>query len=304
MAATQFLVSKPFSNSIANAVSTHVWFLGTPLIIASAIAAASVLGPPWLPLSLVGTVLGIELAVILKRGNRMPFAVSKTGIVETPFLLSHDREVFEQYRRLADALLNLSQHSDPILRELALETITLRANEFDQLGLGNILFTDTERWRLAYEQLLRSPGTQRYRSVSCIKTVKYWDDEPGRRSMRLNYELVAARSISIERIAIIADDLWPLDSPIPVEPIHRWLKEQHKHGIKIRAARLSSLATESDLVVDSGIYGFRARGVQQIDADGRTIQFSLSFDFKHVLAAEAKWERLSIYATPFEELVR
>lgn len=304
MAPTLTLTSHPISDSVTDALSSRVWLLGTPIVITAAIAAASLLGPAWLPLSLIGALVGIELAVILNSGRRIPFAVGRTGIVETPFLLSHDQPVFEQYRRLADALLSVSQHSDPILRELALETITQRADEFDQLGFGNIVFTDTEGWRLAYEQLLRSPGTHRYRSVSCIKTAKYWDDEPGRRSTRLNYELAAAGTITIERIAIVADQLWPQNSPFPAEPIHRWLREQHEHGIKIRAARLSSLVSEPDLVLDSGIYGSRALGVQQLDDDGHTVQFSLSFDFKHVLAAEAKWERLSIYATSFEELLR
>jgi len=308
MPSTQSVLTLPLSDSLTHALPTRMWFLGTPILIAAAIAAASMVGPAWLPLSLLGavlgTVLGVELSVILKNSTRAPFEVGGAGIVELPFLISHDQQVFEQYRKHAEALVRVTRHADPILKSLALERISLRTNEIDQLSRGNIVFRDTETWRLAYEQLLRSPGTHRYRSVACIRTTKYWGDEPGRQSVRLNHDLAAAGSIVIERIAIIADDLWPEGNLLPVEPIGRWLQEQHQHGIRIRAARMSLVAAEPDLVLDSGIYGSRAIGIQEIDSDGRTARFTLAFDFKQVLAAEERWERLSLYATAFDDLKR
>ena len=109
--------------------------------------------------------------------------------------------------------------------------------------------------------------------------------------------------ISVERIAIIADHLWPEDSPFPVEPIHDWLEEQHRHGIWVRLVRESQLLSEANLVTDLGIYGSRAVGIQVADSAGRTIRFVLSFDFDKVQRAEVVWSRLLVYAISYRELL-
>ena len=66
--------------------------------------------------------------------------------------------------------------------------------------------------------------------------------------------------------------------------------------------RLSSVASEADLLVDCGIYGARALGIQELDAEGRTLRFTLTFDFSKVLNAEERWNRLSLYATSLSDL--
>lgn len=48
-----------------------------------------------------------------------------------------------------------------------------------------------------------------------------------------------------------------------------------------------------------GIYGSRAVGTQELDAQGRTVRFSLTFDFGQVQRAEERWQRLSVYAESF-----
>ena len=48
-----------------------------------------------------------------------------------------------------------------------------------------------------------------------------------------------------------------------------------------------------------GIYGSRAVGIQTLDSICRTVQFSLSFDFEQVKAAEDIWQRLRVYSLPY-----
>ena len=40
-----------------------------------------------------------------------------------------------------------------------------------------------------------------------------------------------------------------------------------------------------------------------VDERGRTVCFRLMFDFAEILAAEQRWERLTLYATPYSELL-
>jgi hypothetical protein len=47
------------------------------------------------------------------------------------------------------------------------------------------------------------------------------------------------------------------------------------------------------------MYGARAVGIQELDAECRTIRFTLSFDFNQVAAAEDRWNRLAVYAESF-----
>jgi hypothetical protein len=81
-----------------------------------------------------------------------------------------------------------------------------------------------------------------------------------------------------------------------VEPVRQWLHEQFVRGIDLRYVRMSELTHEADLLVDSGLYGSRALGVQQLDEHGQTERFTLVFDLQAVVEAEACWSRLAVYA--------
>ena len=85
----------------------------------------------------------------------------------------------------------------------------------EELARGRVAFSGTETWRTVYERILRSQGLKTYHSVSWVKTRDYWQDAPGRQSMRLNFEL-AGRGLRIERIVILRGDLWP-DGMIHIE---------------------------------------------------------------------------------------
>ena len=69
-----------------------------------------------------------------------------------------------------------------------------------------------------------------------MTTKGYWQDEPGKQSLQLNFEMMDEGTLNIERIVIIADDLWPTDERFPVEPIREWIESQHNHGLWIKLA--------------------------------------------------------------------
>lgn len=129
--------------------------------------------------------------------------------------------------------------------------------------------------------------------------LNYWQDGAGQQSMQLNRELHSSGKLKIERIAIIDDTLWPVNYDLPVERVRQWIGEQFSDGIDIRLVRESALASEPDLKQDMGIYGSRAVGIQTLDSVCRTVQFSLSFDFEQVKAAEDIWQRLQVYSLPY-----
>ncbi len=269
---------------------------GTALILLVAFFA-----PQSLHTALLGLLLLVVLTVLwVRKPGR---ETSTIELLETPMSLAKDEEVFGLYARMAEALQGISAHRDPILRDLALHRTEQAAAELAAVAHGRIVFVGTETWRVAYERLLRSSGLHLYRSVAVIKTGGYWQDEPGRQSMQVNFEMMDQGTLNIERIAIISDDLWSADERFPVEPIRTWVEEQHNHGLWIKLVRQSAVASEPQLIVDLGIYGNRAVGVQEVDDLGRTVRFTLAFDFEKVLAAEQRWERLGVYATSYRKLL-
>ena len=56
-------------------------------------------------------------------------------------------------------------------------------------------------------------------------------------------------------------------------------------------------------MVDLGIYGTRAVGFQEQDEQGKTASFTLTFDFPEILAAESRWQRLSVYGVSYQNLL-
>ena len=139
-------------------------------------------------------------------------------------------------------------------------------------------------------------------SVAWVKTDDYWQDQPGRHSMDLNFSLVG-RGYRIERILIIRDDLWPDLQLLPLPELQPWIAEQHERGIVVSAVRESQLESEPDLIRDFGIYGDQAVGEQQLDERCRTQRFSLRFDRQARQVALERWHRLSLYAIPYADLL-
>lgn len=248
-------------------------------------------------------VLCAVLGVCLRRNQVAEESSRYPESIAGLLTISHDEQISTIHGQILEALVATSGKSDDIFRDLADQRFSAIVQQLRTLSGGTIEYSSTESWRVAYEQLLRSPGLHLYRSVAYVESAHYWQDGPGQQSTRLNLELHDSRSISIERTVIIADHLWSSDSLFPMQPIHSWLDEQHRHGIWIRLVRESVVAEEPDLLADFGIYGNRAVGIQIADPAGRTIRFQLAFDFDKVVQAEAIWGRLAVYATSYRELL-
>lgn len=225
-------------------------------------------------------------------------------LLRTPFYLSHDTELFDRYERITQQMLRISQRSSAVFRDLALRRLEKMATDCTAMGQGQIVFTETETWRLAYEQLLREPIVFFYHSVAVIRHPRYWQNAAGLGSMQFNFDLIDQQIVTIERIAVIADELWPRDQDLPVEDLRQWIHEQSAHGIWIRLVRLSDLRNEPDLIRDIGIYGQVAVGTQELGDDQLTTQrFTLDFDLDAVRAAQQQWEKLGVYAISYKELL-
>ena len=252
-------------------------------------------------LVVVGIMVCVLLGLVTWPSRSVTPRIELPEGLDLPFQLARDEAIFYCYRRTTDLLLKISRQPDPIFRDIALEQLDELIRRLTSIAAGSLIFEETETWRIAYEQLLRSPGLFLYRSVARVKNQDYWQDAPGRNSMRLNFELQHQDRLTIERIAIVADELWPVSQIWPVEPLRRWLHEQQQHGIDIKFVRESALVHEPELLVDLGIYGSRALGTQELDEQGRTTRFVLTFDFTKVTEAEARWNRLLVYAESFDK---
>ena len=170
------------------------------------------------------------------------------------------------------------------------------------MGKGILVFENTESWRLVYEQILRSRVVYSYKSVAWVRDANYWQDEPGQKSLRLNWDLNSNQQISIERICIVNDSIWPDPSLESTEKLQQLLVDHCKNGIRLLLIRQSDLANDQDLIADFGIYGSHAVGYQILDEQQRSIRFTLQFDFDAVSQAERLWKRLLVYAKPIEEI--
>ena len=277
-------------------------FLGITAAGAAAVGLVCLLAPISVQIACVGVLVVVILSLAVVRELR-PELPEQLHLLNAPLTLASDQEIFELYRTIAGSLKETSLNKDPIYRELALERIKAVADELTEVAGGRIVFTGTETWRMAYERLLRSPTVFLYRSVAHIVTSTYWQDPPGLQSMQVNFELIDAGTLNVERIAIFPDHLWPANERFPAEPLRHWVDQQYNHGIWIKLVRQSALATEPDLLADMGIYGSRAVGIQELDPQGRTVHFTLSFDMAEVVAAEQRWERLSVYAIAYQKLL-
>ena len=217
--------------------------------------------------------------------------------------IAHDKQIYDETLELAKALEQISQIPDLVFREAALQKIVSAKSELQQVAVGTLVFDGTESWRLVYDALLRSRHVFLYRSVAWIKSADYWQDEPGKQSTQLNLELVDNQHLSIERIVILSQAVWPADQSFPNEPILSWIDAQHRHGCWIKLVRETTIGSEPNLLGDFGIYGSHAVGEHILDDKCQTIRFILRFNFEAVEVAENRWKRLGIFATAYRDLL-
>ena len=272
---------------------------------ASAILTAALLftGTIKAMLLVIGLITSVAIGLLVYLTLRRVEPDFESDTLELLFQLSKDEKVEQAQKNISKALYQASQRKDAVFQTLLETRLANITDDINQLGKGRIEFSNTESWRVFYEQLLRSPSTTMYRSVSHIETIHYWQDGAGEKSTSLNLEIHDSGKVSIERIAIVADHLWPRDEPFPERPIRRWIDQQHRYGIWIELVRESDLDADPHLIADFGIYGFRAVGRQVSDSSGRTTRFTLSFEYEDVKEAEANWERLKVFTKSYASIL-
>ena len=126
---------------------------------------------------------------------------------------------------------------DPLHRQLLSEQLRAVTESLTTAQKGQFEFHSTEQWRTVYSELLRNGRLHQYRSVSLCRDDSYWQSEAGRKSTELNLELSETGHLSIERIVILSDDLWPNTNALPSPKIQEWLIEQHHSGVTLFLAR-------------------------------------------------------------------
>lgn len=281
-------------------------FLFTAIAGAVVMALVSAFGPLPAQIAMLGAFIsilgGIFLGYIGQEEQREHDRAAAIESLAVPLALASDAELFKRYQEIASALTGLAQHTDPILRRIAMLKLASVSEQMDGLAAGKIVFALTESWRNVYEEILKSPDVKTYRSIAWVRSPKYWQDEPGRQSMTANFEAVS-RGVLVERVVLLKDELWPAGHRLPVADIWSWIEEQHNHGVWIALARESDLSRETDLLADMGIYGDRAVGTQELDDACRTLRFTLDLDPQSVELADSKWKRLQLYARPLRSIL-
>lgn len=300
------MIHGPDAQHRSRSVLLSFKFLGTAMVGSLTMALVSTFAPLPAQLAVLGACVSILAGLFIAYVEQEDLRERRrTALLETlriPLALAPQHDLFDQYCAFAGALDELATQPDPVLRRFALLKLVSLSEQVGQMARGTVVFSSTETWRTVYERLLEGPGLGSYRSVAWAKTRDYWQDRPGRQSMRLNYEMVRL-GLRIERIVILRGDLWPEGDPLPAATIRPWLDEQSDRGIRVSLVRESEIAAEPDLLADFGIYGDRAIGIQELDELSRTQRFILQFDAHSLHLARDRWERLSLYAIPYADLL-
>ena len=281
-------------------------FLGTAIIGSLVMTLVATLAPLPAQIAILGAFVsilgGLFVSYLEQEEDRDRRRTETIQRLAVPLALAPEEDLYPLYLAYCRALTALAEQADPLLREIAAIKLTSVNAQIGTIAAGTVVFAGTETWRTVYEQLLAGGSIREYRSVAWVRSASYWQDPPGRQSMRTNFEAVHRR-VLIERIAILPDALWPNDTELPADAIQLWLQEQHDHGLHLILVRESALRGEPDLLADFGIYGHRAVGTQELDEQSRTVRFTLSFDPQAVLLADDRWRRLSIFGIPYQSLL-
>jgi hypothetical protein len=281
-------------------------FIGTALIGSLVMALVAVFAPLPAQLGVLGAFVSILGGLFLsyldqeeERDRRRTEMIQRLAV---PLALAPEDDLYPLFLSYCRALTALAEQSDPLLREIAALKLASVNAQIGSLAAGTVVFAGTETWRAVYEQLLAGGTVREYRSVAWVRSASYWQDPPGRQSMRANFDAVHNR-VLVERVAILPDLLWPDERALPAGAIGQWLGEQHDHGLHLVLVRESLLHAEPDLLADFGVYGDRAVGTQELDEQSRTVRFTLSFDPQDVRLANDRWRRLSIFGISYQSLL-
>ncbi|WP_442483379.1 hypothetical protein [Aeoliella sp. SH292] len=251
---------------------------------------------------LVSILAGLLFTWLDEQARRDVGRADLGGVARVVDALQDDPELAGELRRICNAFLALAEQTDPVFRAAVLTRLLALGNELELVSRGKITFRETESWRAAYRDLLQDKSLRLYRSVAWVKSPSYWQDAPGRQSIRANYDAMN-RGVLIERIFILPAELWPAGQLLPNEIVLPWIMDQYNHGVWVLLCLEADIAAEPDLPLDFGIYGNSAVGRQDMDDDCRTREFLLEFNPEAVKLAEDRWRRLTLHATPLRTLL-
>lgn len=287
----------PFSNPKFLAASLlGSLIVGIVGVVASLTMQIAILGV------LVSTLAGLLLAWLDEQAKRDANRAGLSSVGRVVDALEREPELSREFRRIGHAFLSLSEQTEPVLRTAAGTKLLSVAGELEHIARGTIAFHETESWRTAYRDLLQSDALRIYRSAAWVKCAGYWQDTPGRQSMRDNYDAIN-RGVIIERIFILPRELWPAGQLLPSESVLPWITDQHNHGVWAMLCLEADVKAEPDLPLDFGIYGDLAVGTQTLDDECRTLEFLLEFNREAVQLAEDRWRRLKLHATALRTLL-
>ncbi len=279
-----------------------VMVVGT--IIAGVVDIIGDLGEQIALLSLMISILAGVGVEIVEHLRAYEAAIARAQpMIEKSRQISQDSSMAHRYHQIVNGIIGSQGITHQLFRELAIDYLELVGNRTEALGQGQVEFRETEAWRVAYDKILSHGDVMSYRSIAWVTSNGYWQDEPGQSSTELNYRLQYNKRLQIERIAILADNVWRPGEKFPEDPIHQWLIEQYNHGIWVELVRESSIVDEPELLADVGIYGNIAVGKQFIDRESRTTRFILSFDPREIEAAVDHWEKLKLFSVSLQKLL-
>jgi hypothetical protein len=257
---------------------------------------------PIVLVTLVAFLVGTTLSRLLAEGRAHRKWDAALRTLPIPFALAAEPHFFAEYLKIAEALTTIVKRGDPLFHDLARTQVEKMAGELATLARGKVVFDRTETWRTAYQHVLETTHVKAYYSVAWVRSDDYWNDAPGRQSLQFNYDLIG-RGFRIERIHILADEVWPFDEKLPTDSILNLLADQQERGIHVSLVRESDLVNEPDLLCDFAVYGDRATGHQNIDERSRTQSFVLSFDDLSLRQALGRWERLKLFSISYQNLM-
>jgi hypothetical protein len=250
---------------------------------------------------LVSTLAGLLVAWLDEHAQRDANRAELSTMGRVVDALENEPDLAREFRRIGNGFLALTEQTESVLRSAAATKLLSVASELEQIARGTISFRETESWRTAYRDLLQSDKLRTYRSVAWVKCANYWQDTPGRQSMRDNYDAIN-RGVIVERVVILPRELWPAEQLLPSDSVLAWIIDQHNHGVWVMLCLEADVESEPDLPRDFGIYGDLAVGTQILDDQCRTLEFQLEFKREAVQLANDRWRRLQLHATPLRTL--
>src|SRR3712207_3269431 len=157
-------------------------FIGTALAGSLTMALVSTFAPLPAQVAVLGACVsilaGLFVAYVEQEDRRESRRLEILERLRIPPALAPEHVLFDQYCAFSEALAELAEQTDPVLRRFALLKLASLSGEVQSLARGTVIFSSTETWRTVYEQLLESPGLDSYLSVAWVKTANYWQDRP------------------------------------------------------------------------------------------------------------------------------